>query len=369
MDLEVARGDLARVRALDDPPPALPAGAARCRVDGFALSANNVSYAAFGDVLGYWDVFPASPPDAGDDTVWGRIPVWGFATVVESDCPDVAVGERLYGYLPMSTSVDLLPGRADPRSIVDTAPHRAALASAYNRYVRVAADPIHREGRDEHQMLLYPLFFTSFLIDDVLGDRPEVDAEQVVISSASSKTSLGVAHLARRRGQRVVGLTSAANAGFVEGLGVVDEVVVYGAEAAIAEVSSVFVDVAGNADVRAAVHTRLGAHLRSSMIVGGTHWDHQPEAVGADLPGPTPEFFFAPAQIAKRSSEWGAAELDRRVGAAWDSYLEWVDTWLDLRRAVGADAVTAVYLDLLAGRVDPRVGHLCSLATTQEEPS
>ena len=361
MELEVARGDLARVRVHDVPAPALQDGEARLRVEGFALSANNITYAVFGDVLRYWDVFPGGPSDAGDDTAWGRIPVWGFGEVVETRSPDVTVGERFYGYYPMATELVVVPGRADERSILDTAPHRAAMASAYNRYQRCAADPLHRADREDEQMLLYPLFFTSFVIDDFLADNGDFGAEQVVISSASSKTSLGVAFLAHQRGVRVVGLTSPGNVEFVEGLGVVDEIVTYDRAASVAAVPSVFVDVAGNADVRHAVHSRLGDLLGHSMAVGGTHWDHEAEAAPEGLPGPEPTFFFAPTQIAKRTHEWGADEVDHCVGEAWDRYLAWVDGWIDLQHASGAEAVTAVYAELLAGRVDPRVGHICTL--------
>lgn len=364
MQLEVARGDLPRVRVQDEPAPALADGEMRVRVEGFALSANNISYAVFGDLLRYWDFFPGDAADAGDDTSWGRIPVWGFGEVVESRSPDVVVGERLYGYLPMGSELVILAGRADERGISDLAEHRSAMAAAYNRYVRCATDPVYRPDREAEQMLLFPLFFTSFVIDDLLVDNDDFGAEQVVVSSSSSKTSLGVAFLAHQRGRRVVGLTSPGNVAFVEGLGIVDQVVTYDDVAAIAEVPSVFVDVAGNRDVLHAVHTHLGEHLRSSLTVGGTHWDHQTEVDTSGLPGPEPVFFFAPAQIAKRTKDWGRDGLDARVGEAWDRYLAWVDGWIEFRAARGPDAVTEVYRELLAGHVDPRVGHICTLLPT-----
>lgn len=354
MDLEVDRGALEHVRVLDGAVPVPGDGEVVVRVDGFALSANNISYAVFGDALHYWDFFPAEPP-------WGRIPVWGFGTVVESTSPDLTVGERLYGYYPMGSHLVLTPGRADERGVSDTAPHRAGLAAAYNRYVRCAADPSYRADREDHQMLLYPLFFTSFLVDDFLLDHDDFGAEQVIVSSASSKTALGVAYLAHQRGQRVVGLTSPGNAALVEELGVVDEVRAYDEVETIAPVPSVFVDVAGNADVRRGVHTWLGDLLGHSMAVGGTHWDHQATSATEALPGPPPAFFFAPGQIAKRSKEWGRALLETRVANAWARYADWADGWVDFDHAEGADAVTAAYLRLLAGRADPRHGQICSL--------
>jgi len=166
--------------------------------------------------------------------------------------------------------------------------------------------------------------------------------------------------IASRPGVRVVGLTSPANAEFVRDLDCYHETVVYDDIATLNVADAVFIDIAGNADVRAAVHERFGDHLRYSMVVGGTHWDHQPETQAA-LVGPTPEFFFAPTQGAKRAGEWGAKVLDERVGEAWRRYTTWVDGWLKFDACTGAREVEATYQTLLEGRADPRIGYVCSM--------
>ena len=74
MHVEVLRSDLHRVRTVDAEPGPLAPGDARVTIETFALSSNNISYAAFGDALRYWDFFPAAPGDDGES--WGRIPVW-----------------------------------------------------------------------------------------------------------------------------------------------------------------------------------------------------------------------------------------------------------------------------------------------------
>lgn len=378
MDIEVAKGDLRTLRVTEATPRPLGAGEARLRIDAFGLSSNNVTYAVFGDALRYWDFFPVSGDPAG---AWGRVPVWGFAEVIESRSPDLAVGERLYGCYPMADELVIEVGRADERGVSDVVAHRAATAGAYSRYVRCAADPLHRTDREDEQMLLYPLFFTSFVIDDYLAELDERvgigtgtgaavgtgaarDAgRQVVISSASSKTAIGTAHLLHTRGVSVVGLTSAANADFVAGLGCYDEVLTYDdVRDGLRRAPSAYVDIAGNADVTRAVHERLDASLAVSLIVGGTHWDHRAETPGGDLPGPAPEFFFAPTQIAKRTQDWGRDELERRMGEAWDTYADWAASWLAVSRVVGAEAVRDLFGQLLDGHVDPRLGFVCTLA-------
>ena len=112
MELEVDRTDLHRTRVLDDPAAELPAGAARLRIDAFALTSNNITYAAFGDALQYWNFFPSREN-------WGRVPVWGFAEVVESGDAQLALGRRVYGYFPMATELVVEPGRFDARGFRD----------------------------------------------------------------------------------------------------------------------------------------------------------------------------------------------------------------------------------------------------------
>jgi hypothetical protein len=359
MHLEVLRSDFHRVRAIAADPGPLAAGDARVTIETFALSSNNISYAAFGDALRYWEFFPAAAGAEGES--WGRIPVWGYARVTESDSPDLAVGERLYGYWPMGSSLDITPGRANDRAVSDLAPHRAEMSSTYSRYSRVAADPMLSSGREAHQMLLFPLFYTSFLADDFLADNDDFGSGVTIVSSASSKTAIGVAHRTRARGRRCIGLTSAPNRGFTESLGVYEQVLTYDEIAHLAVEPSEYVDIAGNAAVTRAVHERLGDALAHSMIVGGTHWDQPGDATGAALPGPRPTFFFAPTQITKRVQEWGQETMDARLGAAWDEYATWCDGWIEFREFVGPEAVTGAYLELLEAGADPRVGYICTL--------
>lgn len=72
-------------------------------IDRFALTANNITYCVSGDMLGYWRFFPAQEG-------WGRIPAMGFADVAVSNCPGIAVGERVWGFLPMATHLKIQAG-------------------------------------------------------------------------------------------------------------------------------------------------------------------------------------------------------------------------------------------------------------------
>jgi hypothetical protein len=358
MHLEVDRTDLHHIRAIAHPSPDLEPGGARIRIDTFGLSANNITYAVYGELMRYWECFPGP---AEDGVSWGRVPVWGFGDVVESTSPGLTEGRRVYGYFPLADELVVHPGRMDDQGFSDLATTREAVPSVYSRYGYVDADRIYRSEQEPQQMLLWPLFVTSFVVDDFLGDHGLYGADTVVVSSASSKTAIGAAFLlAGREGVEVVGLTSAANLDFVRSLGCYGTVLTYDQVDDLPDASSCYLDVAGRKDVTHAVHTRLGAHLRYSMVVGDTHWDDTAAGHGA-LPGPRPEFLFAPDQIAKRRTDWGREGFEANVATSWERFIPWTDTWLTLRQRTGAVEVEAAFRDLLVGRVDPRVGDICTL--------
>jgi hypothetical protein len=371
LDFQVRRDDL-RVCRFATAPGAdavpLAPGEALLRVEAFAFTANNITYAAFGEAMSYWHFFPA--PEG-----WGRIPVWGFAVVERSAHDGLAAGERLYGYLPMSTHLVVRPERVDAGGFSDGAAHRRALHPVYNRYLRTAADPGYDPRREAEQMLLRPLFTTSFLIDDFLADNDFFGAQTVVLSSASSKTAWGTAFQLSARGGAgarrvsVLGLTSPANLAYTERLGCYDRVLPYDRVADLpADVPTVYVDMAGNAGLRAAVHGHLRDALRYSCAVGGTHWDHLGTGGGerpAALPGPKPALFFAPAQVKKRYADWGPGGLEQRLAQAWQRLLGPLSDpsrgWLRVVRGHGPAAVEQVYRDTLDGRTRPDEGHVLSL--------
>jgi hypothetical protein len=350
---EVRRDDL-RTTRVHEAPLDCPAGAVLCRIERFALTANNITYGVFGDAMAYWNFFPA---EAG----WGRIPVWGHAEVLESKNPDIARSERLYGYFPMATHVVLHPAKAGDAQFMDGAAHRRSLPTPYQVYTRLARDPLHDPEHEDERALLHPLFFTSWLIEDFLADNALFGAQQVVLASASSKTALGVAFLLKHRGQApvVVGLTSPGNKAFCEQVGYYDEVRTYDEVAALARVPTVFVDMAGDGKLLHAVHHHFAEQLTHSCIVGATHWEQR--ATQHQLPGAKPQFFFAPTQVGKRTKDWGYDGLVTRLGAGWGAFRPSVARWLELRRGAGADAVTAAYREVLEGRQPPRLGHLLSL--------
>jgi hypothetical protein len=353
----VARDDLKQSQFIESElpdSPRLPDEALLVKVDRFAFTANNITYAVLGDQLKYWSLFPA--PHG-----FGNIPVWGFGEVIASNHPMIAIGERLFGYFPMATHVVMEAADVSKRGLRDAAAHRQGVAPVYNAYARVSGDAAYAGRQGDQQALLRPLFMLSFLVDDFLAENEFFGATSVILSSASSKTAFGLAHLLHRRdGIRVIGLTSAANADYVASLGCYHEIVTYDRVSTMPNEGPVaFVDMAGNSELRARLHQHFGDGMKYSGRIGLTH-----RASSSDeppLPGAKPTWFFAPDQIRKRAKEWGPGGIEKRLSAAWAGFAPNLEKWLTIVDSRGCDAVQRVYLDTLSGRIPPDQGHMLSL--------
>ena len=349
----VDQSDLGRGRFASEPLPPLEPGQALLKVDRFAFTANNITYAETGERLQYWKFFPSG--EAG----WGVIPVWGFADVVASRAEGLEEGERIYGFLPMATHLVVRPERIGASGFVDSSAHRQALPAAYNAYVRCRGDALYRMEHEDLQSLLRPLFITSFLIDDFLDESTFFGAKKVLCSSASSKTAFGLAHLLHRRGgAEAIGLTSAGNRAFVESLGCYRRTVLYGDLAQLPRERTVYVDFAGSSGVRAGVHAHFGDALAYSCAVGMSHRDLHPG--GRELPGPRPTFFFAPDRVRKRAKDWGREGFDQKFGAAWHDFVPQAAKWLEVRVSQ-RDALPAIHAATLEGRVAANCGQIVTL--------
>ena len=358
-DFIVARNDLQQCKVIESLLPdatALPTNALLVKVTRFAFTANNITYATLGDYLKYWQLFPA--PEG-----FGNVPVWGFGEVVTSKHPNVAAGEILFGYFPMATHLVIEAADVTKRGLRDSAAHRQGVSPVYNAYRRVSGDAAFAGKQGDYQALLRPLFMLSFLVDDFLAENEFFGARRIMLSSASSKTAFGLAHLLHARRQlTVTGLTSAPNVDFVKSLGCYDEVVTYDNISTLPASSAVaYVDMAGNTPLRATLHQHFGEQMKYSGIIGLTHRRSSPDDAKQVLPGARPQFFFAPDQIRKRTQEWGPDGVGTRFGAAWATLVPNLDRWITVTESRGPAAVQQVYLDTLNGRVPPDQGHILAL--------
>ena len=302
---------------------ALPDDALLVKVTRFAFTANNITYAVLGDHLKYWQLFPA--PEG-----FGNIPVWGFGEVIASKHPGISEGETLFGYFPMATHLVIEAADVIKRGLRDAAAHRQGVAPVYNAYARVSGDPAFAGKQGDYQALLRPLFMLSFLVDDFLAENEFYGAKRVMLSSASSKTAYGLAHLlhARANGIKVIGLTSAGNTAFVKSLGCYDEVVTYDNVSALPTDSAVaYVDMAGNSPLRAMLHRHFGDQMKYSGRIGLTHRSSSPDE---------PEHCRAPSRTgsSRRTRSASAPRNGDRAASTCDlaphgpaSSRSWTDGW------------------------------------------
>lgn len=353
-ELQVRKGDLATTRIVDTggedadaAGAAIGEGEILAWIDRFAFTANNITYGVVGDQLGYWRFFPS----AGDDAEgWGLIPVWGFADVVRSNVADVPEGERLFGYFPPATHLVLTPTRIAPDRFVDGAAHRSELPAGYNLYRRVNAEPGYDRATDAERMLFWPLHVTSFCLWDALQDKAWYGAEQVIVVSASSKTSIGLAYGLDmdEAAPPAVAVTSGRNREFVEKLGLYEATVTYDALGDIdASRPAVIVDMSGNDSVLEKLDEHLGDNMKFCLRVGVTHRDE----AGSGKRLERSSFFFAPSHIEKRMKDWGPAAFFEKSTEFVRSTSARSRDWLKIRPVEGLPGLQAIFDDVANGRI------------------
>ncbi len=358
-ELWVERNRLRETRVVTGPVPAPGDGAVTVAIEKFALTANNVSYAISGDTIGYWGYYPA-------DDGWGKVPVWGCATVVESRCEEIPVGEALYGFFPMASHACLSPGKLHSDHFMDIAPHRSGLPSLYNAYRRTGAEPRFLTEMENERCLIFPLLITSYLLKDYLTQHAYFGAQQVVIGSVSSKTGMGLAEMLHGQpGERprIIGLTSPCNKAYVDEMACCDQVVCYGEEEQLDLASSAtYVDMAGDAGLTRRLHHRFKDEMVASISVGATHWEQRGDLRDVpDLPGASPVFFFAAAHVARRDAHLGPGVIMSRAAQASAETAQRMRQHIALDWVHGAEALAARWVDLLDNRISPSRGVMVCL--------
>lgn len=344
------RDDPAWTRVEREDPIPLREGQVRLRVERFGLTTNNVTYARLGDSeLPFWNVFPAPAH-------WGRVPVWGFSRVVESRHPEVPVGGRHFGCLPMGTH-HTLTARPSPEGLVDTSPERAFLHQWYLTHRR-CGEP---ENGDDLRTLLRPLYPASYNVAGFVADLTGKGARSLVVTSASSRTAVGAAGLLAGRDDIVtVGLTAPEHKDVLLGLGVYDQVLTYPElDRASVPAPTVFVDFSGDEERISEVYRRLDGGLLYTALVGYTHPRAQIDP--PDLDDPRPEIFFTPDRELERVEREGPVPYRRDYQEAEDRFVSEARAWLKVRRLSGPDEVANAWRALLDGRGSLRSADVCVL--------
>ena len=348
----VNKNDLFKTAFADESKPRAGKNEVILKIYNYAFTANNITYAVVGEKLGYWQFFPTEDP-------YGIVPVWGFADVVSSNHEYITMDDRYYGYFPMSTYLKVNPENVKPFGFVDGSKHRQSLPAVYNHYATVSKAI---DDTIDYHPIIKPLFLTSFLIYYYLKDEEFFDADQIILTSASSKTALSLAYLLKKNQvadqKQIIGLTSERNIDFVSNVGFYDKVIAYNNfEEQLNKDESMVVDFAGNSDHLKKLHSYFGDLLKYICLVGLADWSS-----GVDFKSiPNANFFFAPDHVEKRYRELGVKETTLLANNALQEFIITIKNWMALSYIQDREELCTMYLDILKGNIDPSKGYMVQL--------
>lgn len=342
-----------------------PEGHIVFEVERFAFTANNLTYYMVGEKLGYWEFFPAI--GASKESNWGVIPVWGVGRVVRSNSDEVPIGSRYFGYFPPASHLVMSDISLSNTNLIDTSSHRQSLPQGYNIYRPLptlsndvnASEQAKQKTQESMQMLLWPLYATSFCLAEVVEGIDTIKRQQVLILSASSKTSLGLAYALKESDNPAIGITSPSRIDTLESLNIYSEVLGYDRLDEIALKPTIIIDMSGNATVKQNLKSILGDHLTRYINVGLTHWQDAIASDGED------EFFFAPAHIQQRMRDIGAGTYQKLSAEFIFNAMAWSSTWLKVQEQKGLAALSNDFPVHCQGGIPADTGMIYTLVNCQ----
>ena len=236
-----------------------------------------------------------------------------------------------------------------------------------SNYVRLNGDQNYDASMDAVRALLFPLHITAFCLCDSLAEDAYLEASQIIIVSASSKTAIGLAQGLddAENAPKTIGLTSSGNTEFVKSLGCYDEVISYDELSNLDYLKgSVMVDMAGNREILGTLHKELGDNMLKCLTVGMTHWDNETsaeDALGQEMLRDRTEFFFAPAHIQKRIGDWGHDGYAEKTNLFMTARALQSKNWMQLKEIHGLENFTSTYKEMVAGKINPSEGIIVNL--------
>ena len=234
-------------------------------------------------------------------------------------------------------------------------------------------------------MLYRPLFWTSYWCEDWMFSSKYRDANQIIISSASSKTAFCLAYLIKKRITKgdisnvtLTGITSKSNLGFTRGLHLYDKVLEYDSFASLKPTSGngkwIYADLAGNENFNDRLFSHLGSNLVAGIALGLTNLSPSaPDASSikwsTNTFTNTPsnagkkelEQFFMPEWLNVRRHQFSIEEISALQNRAWKDLMKDCGSWVKMKHISGGDAVKLAYGKVTKGGFGPDEGMIWSL--------
>lgn len=344
----VNKEQLEEAKFVKESSPVLTDGEILLKVEQYYLSSNNITYAVIGEKYKYWNFFPKEEP-------WGAIPVWAYLSVIESKHPTIEVGECFFGFAPMADSFKVCVGNYTAHGFSDRTAHREGLIALYNYYTKTEAKQLKQEGIFLLTKITFP---TSFLIHFFLEEEAFFDAQQIVITSASSKTALGLAFLLKKyqdkTGKDIIGITASKNKSFVEQSGYYDKVISYTEiKDVLPQKQSVVLDISGNVDVLVNINALLQEDLKHIARIGITDWTANKEF--ENFPNAVP--FVVGDQYKKMLEKLGPQKTTELLMEEQHSFTASIQKIISLSYIKTVE-LPIFYQKLLKGTTNPKLGYI-----------
>lgn len=348
----VNKDQLDQTKLVENNTPQLFEGEILFKVDKYYLSSNNITYAVIGEKYKYWNFFPQDSP-------FGAIPVWAFLSVIESKHPTIKVGERFFGFSPMTNFFKVSVGNHTPHGFSDVASHRTELIAPYNYYTHIHKQYDGAIEEEDFSLMTRITFPTSFLINNFLEEEAFFSAKQIILTSASSKTALGLAFLLKKHqnkyGKEIVGLTSSKNKKMVTKSEFYDKVISYSdLKNELQKKDSVVLDFSGNSDLLTQLNKLLQTSLKYTTLIGITDW--KSNKFFEELPATFP--FAVGVQYQKLAKKLGPQKATELVMEQQDAFTKAIQKIVSLSYIKDLSSLPVFYQKLLNGETSPQLGYI-----------
>ncbi|KAJ3220585.1 hypothetical protein HK099_004158 [Clydaea vesicula] len=295
------------------------------------------------------------------------MPVWGFGTVLKTKNASITLNERIFGYFPASKYIILCPVKVNYSNFMVSRPQVPVDRVVYNTYVRVKNNLAFQKN-EEGISIFWPLWATAYNLVYMLNANKNWFAKNIIVTSASSKTSFCFAKEFGRRnnGTRLIGLTSKANVDFVKSLKLYDVVLTYDNYKNLeTDMKSLIVDVAGDRLLNSNLAKHLGDNRVQTVTVGMSHYEPNEKSLDARPAEETSRnrtsLFFAPVWILKRRDELGKEKAQELEEIAWNDTVQHLHNWIKFSKFKGPLTTEIVYQKAIAGKLDAKVGYIVSM--------
>ena len=256
----------------------------------------------------------------------------------------------------MSSHLIATPGKVSAHGWTDVVSHRNQLPAIYNNYIDCSADPLYDAGSEDALSIFRPLFMTSYLIRDMYARHDFMKANQIILTSASSKTALALAFCLKDDPVKTIGLTSSHRVDKVKAIGYYDEVYSYEDIKSLSNTPSSIVDFSGSGPVKADLARLLADNLTYLCLVGFVDWEAKkvedaPEGV----------MFFAPTYAQEKIKKDGMAAFTMELGKSYGAFAKDSKNWISIEHKEGQQALKDIHLLITDGKADAGRGYIISL--------